>query len=103
MLPRMGHEGAEHAVRCVRYTRWIAACLMVAFAYVAWQAIEGLIDWDAEGADFPWPLLVGSVVLLTLSGLMGSAAQFAHHELVRLIRSERKLLRLDPDVDLLAD
>lgn len=94
---------AENAERCVRYTGWMALGLMGGFVYVAWQTVMALIDWDAEGADFPWLLLIGSVVLLGLGGLMGSAAQLAHHELVRLVRAEKKLLRLDPDVDLLTD
>lgn len=105
MLRGMKNESAttHNAVRCVAYTRWLALGCMLAFAYLAWQTFKGLVEWDADGADFPWLLLLGGVVLLGIGSSTGVAAPFAHHELVRLIRSERKLLRLDPDADLLTD
>lgn len=53
-----GTRGCGAPRPVVRCTRWVAGCLVVAFVYVTWQAIQGPIDWDAEGADFPWPLLV---------------------------------------------
>lgn len=103
MLPGMKSESAAHdnAVRCVAYTRWLALGCLLAFTYVAWQTFKGAVDWDAGEAAFPWLGLLGSAALLGIGSSAGASAQLAHHELVRLIRSERKLQRLDPAVDLL--
>lgn len=101
----MGNQwtSAEHAIRCLRYTSRMGTACMLGFAYAAWRSFEGLVEWRADGADFPWVALVATVVLLGFGTGMGTAARFGRYELARLIQSERKLLRLDPDVDLLAD